>query len=129
MAERRLKSGTWRLSPGVLEVPVMEVRDHLLVRPTYSVWPAAAASRRLPFCSASSHQAARSSAFTSRTWLLVALGPLRGDAEHLLRVIAPDLVIRDGRRLLPWRPPAGSRAPHKPAMVPASRVAGIWGGV
>ncbi|MNY26232.1 hypothetical protein D3C86_1600660 [compost metagenome] len=39
--------------------------------PTYSGLASNfAASRLLPFCSASSHQAARSSAFTSRTWVL-----------------------------------------------------------
>ena len=39
--------------------------------PTYSgLASSLAAARRLPLSSASSHQAARSSAFTSRTWVL-----------------------------------------------------------
>ncbi|MOA22741.1 hypothetical protein D3C78_1433210 [compost metagenome] len=70
--KKTLKSGSCRLSPlAYSKVPVMELAITCSSAPTYSgLASILAASRRLPFCSASSHQAARSSAFTSRTWVL-----------------------------------------------------------
>ena len=85
---RHLALVPWRTS----KVPVMGAGDHRLSAPTYSGLASilVAASRRLPLSSASSHQAARSSAPTSRTWVLQGRSAHCRVTPNTFRVVAPD---------------------------------------